>query len=90
MRFADALQHTMFRFKLTGVEIAERSGLPTTRISEFRKGKNIRIDNLEKILKALPKDARLYMLELVGQDDPIEGDDDSASSSSETITDSED
>lgn len=69
MRFADAFQETLFRFKLTGSEIAERSGLPATRISEFRHGKSIRIDNLEKIIKALPRDARLYMLELVGRDE---------------------
>lgn len=72
MRFANAFQETLFRFRLKGAEIAERSGLPPTRISEFRNGKNIRIDNLEKILKALPREARVYLLNLVAQDDPSE------------------
>jgi transcriptional regulator with XRE-family HTH domain len=65
MKFADAFRETLFRFELTGKEIAERSGLSPAQISEFRNGKNLRIDSVEKILDALPQEARNYMLKLV-------------------------
>ena len=44
----------MFRFNLTGAEIAEKTGLTPTQISKFRKGENLRIDSVERILDALP------------------------------------
>ncbi|WP_416667918.1 helix-turn-helix domain-containing protein [Egbenema bharatensis] len=67
MKFADAFRETLFRFELTGKEIAERSGLSPAQISEFRNGKNLRIDSVEKILDALPQEARNYMLKLVAR-----------------------
>lgn len=65
VRFSEAFKETMFRFDLTGAEIAERSGLTTAQISQFRNGRNIRIDNLERILAALPLNAREYLFSLV-------------------------
>lgn len=69
MRFSEAFQETMFRFKLKGTDLAEQSGLTPTQISDFRHGKNLRIDSVEKLLDAMPKDARLYMLGLVANED---------------------
>lgn len=69
MKFAQAFKMTLFRFDLNGAEIAERSGLTSAQISNFRNGKNLRIDSVERILEALPQDARAYMLALVAQTD---------------------
>jgi transcriptional regulator with XRE-family HTH domain len=68
MKFANAFKETLFRFELTGKEIAERSGLSPAQISDFRNGKNLRIDSVEKILDALPPEARNYMLKLVASE----------------------
>jgi transcriptional regulator with XRE-family HTH domain len=59
----------MFRFSLKGNELAKRSGLTETQISDFRNGKNLRMDSVEKILKALSPEAREYMLILVLRED---------------------
>jgi transcriptional regulator with XRE-family HTH domain len=67
MKFSEAFRETMFRFELTGTEIAARSGLTPTQISKFRKGENLRIDSVERILEALPLEAREYMMLLVLQ-----------------------
>ena len=88
MRFSEAFRETLFRFNLKGADLAERSGLTPTQISKFRNGENLRIDSVERILAALPEDAREYMLLLVVQQreaahvplpavrDPAEGEDD--------------
>jgi transcriptional regulator with XRE-family HTH domain len=67
MKFSEAFRETMFRFELTGTEISEKSGLTPTQISKFRKGENLRIDSVERILAALPLEAREYMMMLVLQ-----------------------
>lgn len=67
VKFSEAFREVMFRFNLKGNEIAEKSGLTTTQISKFRNGENLRIDSVEKILEALPSEAREYMLILVAQ-----------------------
>lgn len=69
MRFSEAFQETMFRFRLKGVDLAERTGLTPTQISDFRNGKNLRIDSVEKLLDAMPLEARMYMLQLVASED---------------------
>ena len=69
MRFAEAFRETMFRFKLKGIEIAKHSRLTPNQISTFQNGGNLRIDSVEKILEALPKPAKAYMLSLVAQDE---------------------
>ena len=55
----------MFRYNLTGKNLAERSGLTTMQISKFRNGGELRTDSLEKLLEALPPEAREYMMSLV-------------------------
>jgi transcriptional regulator with XRE-family HTH domain len=65
MEFSEAFRETMFRFNLKGSDIAERSGLTQAQVSDFRNGKNLRIDSVERILKALPNDARSHLLERV-------------------------
>jgi transcriptional regulator with XRE-family HTH domain len=67
MRFSEAFRETMFRFGLTGIDIAEKSGLTPTQVSRFRSGANLRIDSVERILAVLPPEAREYMLMLVAQ-----------------------
>lgn len=67
MKFSEAFRETMFRFDLKGAEIAARSGLTPTQVSKFRNGENLRIDSVERILAALPAEAREYMMLLVLQ-----------------------
>jgi len=55
----------MHRFNIKGADIAERSGLTNGTISSFRKGQNVRVDTLERILEAMPQAAREYMVLLV-------------------------
>ena len=74
MKFSEAFNETMFRFGLKGTDLAARSGLTETQISQFRNGKNLRVDSLEKILAALTSDQRDYLLGLVartGQEDSV-------------------
>ncbi len=70
MRFSEAFRETLFRFGLKQADLAERSGLTPTQISKFRNGENLRIDSVERILAALPDEAREYMIFLVAQDRP--------------------
>jgi transcriptional regulator with XRE-family HTH domain len=61
MSFANALKHTMTEFGLTGIELAEKSGVSKNTVSAFRQGRqSLTVDNLEKLLGAMPKEARLY------------------------------
>lgn len=69
MRFTEAFRETVFRFRLKGIDIANRSGLTPKQISSFINGGNIRVDSLEKILEVLPKQAKDYMLHLVAQEE---------------------
>jgi hypothetical protein len=71
--FSDAFKETMFRFDLKGSDLAEQSGLTAAQISQFRHGKNLRIDSLEKILVAMPPEARRYMLSLVLEENLEDG-----------------
>ena len=57
----------MFRYGLTGADLAEKSGLTTAQVSKFRNGGEIRTDSLEKLLASMPDDAREYMMLLVLQ-----------------------
>jgi hypothetical protein len=60
----------MHRFDLKGVDLARKSGLKNSHISKFRAEQNIRVETLEKILAAMPIEARRYMLNLVVEDNP--------------------
>lgn len=68
MKFSEAFRETMFRFDLNGSELADKSGLTPAQVSNFRKGKNLRIDSVEKLLAAMPYDARVYLLSLVSEE----------------------
>jgi transcriptional regulator with XRE-family HTH domain len=60
--FSEAFNETLEKFKISGREIAARSGLREATISQFRHGKQaILSDGLERIIKALPPEARNYM-----------------------------
>lgn len=67
MKFSEAFRETLFRFNLKGADLAQASGLTPTQISKFRNGENLRIDSVERILEALPDEAREYLLVLVAQ-----------------------
>ncbi|WNZ22720.1 helix-turn-helix domain-containing protein [Leptolyngbya sp. NK1-12] len=67
MRFSEAFRETLFRFDIKGADLAAKAGLTPTQISKFRNGENLRIDSVERILEALPLEAREYMLLLVLQ-----------------------
>jgi hypothetical protein len=65
MKFAQAFRETMFRFDLKGTALAAESGLTTMQISKFRNGGELRTDSVEKLLEAMPLEARQYMMALV-------------------------
>jgi transcriptional regulator with XRE-family HTH domain len=67
MRFSEAFRETLFRFNIKGADLAERAGVTPTQIGKFRNGGNLRIDSVERILAALPSEAREYMMLLVLQ-----------------------
>lgn len=67
MRFSEAFRETLFRFNIKGADLAEKSGLTPTQISKFRNGENLRIDSVERLIEALPLEAREYLLMLVLQ-----------------------
>jgi transcriptional regulator with XRE-family HTH domain len=67
MKFSEAFRETLFRFDIRGDELAAASGVTATQISKFRNGGNLRIDSVEKLLDALPDEARSYLLLLVAQ-----------------------
>ena len=60
--FGKALNETLDRFKISGREIAAKSGLREATIGQFRHGKQaILSDGLEKIIKVLPPEAHNYL-----------------------------
>ena len=65
MKFAEAFRETIFRYNLTGNKLAAESGLTQMQISKFRNGGDLRTDSLEKLLEAMPPEARQYMMSLV-------------------------
>lgn len=51
----------MSEFKLTGTELSRKSGVGENTISAFRQDKqSLSVDNLEKLLGAMPEEARRY------------------------------
>ncbi len=57
----------MYRFDLSGADLAEKSGVSMSQISRFRGGQNVRAATIEMLLDAMPQEAREYMLSLVAQ-----------------------
>lgn len=65
MDFYVAFNETLRRFDLNAVDLANERGLSMQRISQFKNGFNIRIDTLQKLLNAMPPEAKRHMLSLV-------------------------
>ena len=68
MKFNDAFKETLFRFNVTGRDLAAQSGLTVQQISKFRNGSEVRTETLEKLIEALTPEARQYFMSLVLSD----------------------
>jgi predicted transcriptional regulator len=74
MNFSTAFCQTLEHYNLNNVDLCRNSGISLSRFSLFKKGQNVRVDTLEKLLAAMPQEAREYMVLLVArseQDTPI-------------------
>lgn len=61
MNFSQALDRTIEEFGLSAKWLATRAGVSEQMISDFRNGKKrVYNDSLEKILSALPSEAKAY------------------------------
>lgn len=67
MDFCNAFNETLRRFDIKAVDLARESGLSMQRMSEFKNGFNVRIDTLQKVLEAMPQEAKRFMLLLVAE-----------------------
>jgi predicted transcriptional regulator len=61
MKFSDAINQAFVEFNLSAKEIAARSGLTESQLSRFRNGRDIRSDNLERLIEALPEQAKEFL-----------------------------
>jgi len=67
--YRDAFNETIGHFNLSARDIASKAGLHESAVSNFRSGrKDITVGTLERLLAALPEDAReyIYLKALVG------------------------
>jgi transcriptional regulator with XRE-family HTH domain len=72
MNFSAALDTTLKEFKISGRDLASRSGVTEASISRFRRGeREIQSDSLDKLITALPLEAKqfLYCKLLIGEMD---------------------
>lgn len=69
MDFSKAFDLTLKEFGLTGKAVAIDAGLREATVSNFRNGSDIRTDSLEKLIKALPADAKQFLFLKVFVDD---------------------
>jgi len=69
VKFGSAFKETMFRYDLVGDQLAADAGVTPNQVSNLKKGKNVRSDTLERILDAMPTDARGFFLKLIAGDD---------------------
>lgn len=61
MKFATAFDATLKHFKISARELALQSGVAESSISRYRRGeRDIQADSLERLLEALPQEARHY------------------------------
>lgn len=63
--FYQAFDATVRKFNLDINEIAESSGIPSTRLALFRGGFDAKVDTVETLLAAMPIEAKSYLMELV-------------------------
>jgi transcriptional regulator with XRE-family HTH domain len=62
MNFSDSFDETLKQFKLTAKDLAGKSGVAESSISRFRRGeREIQSDSLERLISALPQDAKQYL-----------------------------
>jgi transcriptional regulator with XRE-family HTH domain len=62
MNHAAALNETLEYFGLSAREVASRSGVREAALSQFRHGKkDLNLESWEKLIEALPVDAKQYM-----------------------------
>ncbi|ESA36032.1 hypothetical protein N836_09115 [Leptolyngbya sp. Heron Island J] len=69
MNFSKAFDLTLKEFGLTGKSLAISTGLREATVSNFRNGSDIRSDNLEKLIGALPPEAKQFLFLKVFVDD---------------------
>ncbi|EKU97124.1 hypothetical protein Lepto7375DRAFT_0998 [Leptolyngbya sp. PCC 7375] len=69
MNFSKAFDLTLKEFGLTGKAVAVNAGVREATVSNFRNGSDIRTDSLEKLIKALPPDAKQFLFLKVFVDD---------------------
>lgn len=69
MNFSNAFDLTLKKFGVTGKSIAISTGLREATVSNFRHGSDIRSDNLEKLIEALPAEAKEFLFLKVFVDD---------------------
>lgn len=71
MELRAALLTTINKFKITGKELSQASGLTEAQVSGFRTGKReIELKNFEKLVSSLPSDAYHHFWCQIGQDAP--------------------
>jgi DNA-binding Xre family transcriptional regulator len=68
LTFSQAFRETMFRFDLKGVDIANRAGVKPGQVSTLRNGGNLTLETFEKIINALPHDARNHLFHLLSEE----------------------
>lgn len=72
MKFSEAFNTTLEHFNLSARSVAREAGVRESTLSEFRRGlKEIHTDNLERLIQALPMEAKQYLFcrVLMGQMD---------------------
>lgn len=61
MKFSNALNATLKQFSINGKDLARISGVSESSISRYRRGESdIQAESLERLITALPPDARYY------------------------------
>lgn len=62
MKFSEALNQTLEEFHLSGKLLAQEAGVREATLSEYRRSKReIHTDNLERLITALPPEAKQYL-----------------------------
>jgi transcriptional regulator with XRE-family HTH domain len=62
MRFHQAIDQAIKEFNLSAKDLAEKTGMSSSQLSQYRHGKReIHTDNLEKLITALPEHVRHYV-----------------------------
>jgi transcriptional regulator with XRE-family HTH domain len=69
MNFSRALKRTMLEFDITGIDLAQKSGISKNTISTFRQGGQTTTETLEKLLAAMPAEAREFFFHELEQGD---------------------